>query len=374
MQRLRQLLEIESDLAWVVRLGLQGLRASLQLALKKNPADPATSIAQELLQELNGLLDTDSQELPKLDDFFEPIQSPEKSLTSTDEGNLKLNHLSKSFLTDPELLYYLGQFQLKSSTDESLWHEMQRLLLRVPASLASTWRHRAMKLAQEVGAVEDRRSLLTLPFYRNEAIYPGLSGSVSAQGLQLSERLGFDPRVDVLKPDGDLSLLAGIVSFYIKFVDIDLSLCHALQSIDEFGLRSLASQSERNRYIEALINCFKRVQAAEQSSNPTIILRARLDLDEAIHSLVYNPPVERDTSWWGKLQQEARQTLIVRARQYNVQIRQLWGTFSDVCAWSKHDLELDNGGIKGEVSACLRVYAKMDDTVLPGRVLFRSLR
>ena len=45
-----------------------------------------------------------------------------------------------------------------------------------------------------------------------------------------------------------------------------------------------------------------------------------------------------------------------------------------VCAWTKDDLELDSGGIPGEVSACLRVYAKIDEEVFPGRVLFRSLR
>jgi hypothetical protein len=92
---------------------------------------------------------------------------------------------------------------------------------------------------------------------------------------------------------------------------------------------------------------------------------------------VYLPTSDR-YSWWGKLQLEARRTLdpaIERARKagYQVQIRPLWGTYADIFNWSKDDLQLDIGGVRGEVSACLRVYAKINDEVLPGRVLFRSL-
>ena len=57
-----------------------------------------------------------------------------------------------------------------------------------------------------------------------------------------------------------------------------------------------------------------------------------------------------------------------------MQFRPLWGPYADVRAFSKDDLELDNGGIQGEVLACLRVYAKINDEELKGRVLFRSLR
>lgn len=92
-------------------------------------------------------------------------------------------------------------------------------------------------------------------------------------------------------------------------------------------------------------------------------MRARLDLDEAIYSLVYLPPADR-YSWWGKLQQEARRTLdqvVEKARHagYQVQIRSLWGTYADVYTWSKDDLRLDISGVRGEVSACLRVYGML---------------
>ncbi|NET29573.1 MAG: hypothetical protein F6K01_30885, partial [Okeania sp. SIO1I7] len=108
------------------------------------------------------------------------------------------------------------------------------------------------------------------------------------------------------------------------------------------------------------------------------MLRARLDLDEAIHSLVYVPPVER-YSWWGQLQKKCRDTLAVistRAKKagHQVKIRPLWGSYADILSRSKDDLELDSGGTPGEVLACLRVYAKIQEEVLPGRVLFRGQR
>jgi hypothetical protein len=378
MQHLSKLLQTEnSDLAWLLRISLHGMRAELQEALKKDSLDQGRSACQELLRELNDLLEPSSTqkqqsennislptEFSSLDNPFEPVV----------QSNLKLINLYDAFVADPELHYYLGSFQLKSTTDGDLWNEIQRLLLRVPAHIANTWRHRAKKLAEEVGAYEDRRALLRLPFSRDEILYPGLSGSVQAQGLRLSNKSTFDLGITEEKLEDDLYFLAGVVCALIKFIELDSSLHHALQSIDQFCFRSLEPEQERSKYVVFLISCFKNVLAAEKSLDPKFIIRARLDLDEAIHSLVYLPPVERDLSWWGKLQQEARHTLIVKARQYNVQIRPLWGIYANIRTLSKHDLEVDIGGTKGEVSACLRVYARINQEDLPGRVLVRSLR
>jgi hypothetical protein len=41
---------------------------------------------------------------------------------------------------------------------------------------------------------------------------------------------------------------------------------------------------------------------------------------------------------------------------------------------TKDDLQLDCGGTPGEVLTCIRVYARINQEELPGRVLFRSLR
>ncbi|WP_017315458.1 hypothetical protein [Mastigocladopsis repens] len=383
MQHLSKLLKIEnSNLAWVLRLGLHGLRTQLQEGLKTATTDPGSSACQELLRELDILLEPVSQqqslneetvfsteESSSWEDVLEPVTSELKS-------ELKLKQIGEVLLSDRELSNYIGHYQFVSMNDADLWNEIQRLLLRVPEKAADAWLQYILTAASKVGAMEDKESHLSLPFTRNESIYPGLTGKVKATGLCLSDQVDFDQRLMVETRGGELDLLAGVVSICLQFIELDLSLHHALKSVDRFGVRSLNDEKEKSKYVTALIDRFRRVQTTTDNTDPTVALRARLDLDEAIHSLVYLPCADR-YSWWGKLQQEARRTLdqvVEKTRHagYHVQVRPLWGTYADVFNWSKDDLQIDIGGVRGEVSACLRVYAKINDEVLPGRVLFRS--
>ncbi|MBO3463170.1 hypothetical protein G7B40_000960 [Aetokthonos hydrillicola Thurmond2011] len=376
MQHLSKLLETDnSNLALVLRWGLYGLQAQLQHALKTASADPGSFACQELLKELDILLEQTSfvsqtttistEDDSSWEDVFEPVT----------EGELQLKHIAEAMLADRELSSYIGDYQFYSTNDNDLWNEMQRLLLRVPEKLANSWRSHSLTEAIKLGTTETEQALC-LPFTRNECLYPSLTGKVRATGLSLSNRVDFDPRLMVKTKSGELGFLAGVVSVCLHFLEIDPSLHHALKSVERFGVRSVNLEPEKSKLITALIERFRRVQATAENTDPLTALRARLDLDEAIHSLVYLPTCDR-YSWWGKLQLEARRTLdsaVERARQagYQVQIRPLWGTYADIFNWSKDDLQLDIGGVRGEVSACLRVYAKINDEVLPGRVLFRS--
>ncbi|MBW4496538.1 MAG: hypothetical protein KME26_26360 [Oscillatoria princeps RMCB-10] len=386
MQHLRKLLEIDSsDLARTLRFGLHGLQASLKVALAESASDPGASACADLLSELERLLapappQTEPSEkilLPEKDDsrwdnIFEPAPQAKSA------GSGLLNRLRDAFVSDPELRSYLGDFQLESSTDSDLWGEIQRKLLRVPETLAKSWRERALALAQEAGAKPDTSFSLKVPFSRDEILYPGLTGSVRARGLCLSASEPNDARIAKGALEGELSFLAGIVSVCLKFIELEPSLHHAFKSVYRFGVKSLNSPEEQSKYIAALAECFRRYRETEALREPVLALRHRLDLDEAIHSLVFLPPAERD-SWWGKLQLESRRTLKhVAERALNagcdVRLRQLSGLYADVCNLSRDDLELDSGGIPGEVLACLRVYARIGQEELPGRVLFRSLR
>ncbi|MBH8554776.1 hypothetical protein I8751_20945 [Nostocaceae cyanobacterium CENA357] len=364
MQHLNQLLNIKnSELAKLLKFSLHGLEATLTQARNELPNDPGTQICDEVLQELHSLLQPQT-------DKYDTIPSPDE---------LKFNHLRKAFETDPELNYYLGDSPLQSQTDSDLWNEIHHKLLRVPEDLATDWRQRALELVQEVGAVEDNSHLYEVPFIRDEIIYPGLSGTVQAKGLCLSQQAFLSYEIIPDNASENMHLLAGFLLLYINLIEIDQDLYHALKSVFGFDVVSLHSKPEqKNQYIEALSDRFHRVQKTEENTDPLLTLRAWIDMDEAIHSLVFIPPAER-YSWWGKLQQESRRILKKVADRanivgHNVRIRQLSGLYADICTLSKDDLQLECGGVPGEVLTCLRVYARINQQEYPGRVIFRSSR
>jgi hypothetical protein len=369
MQHLHQLLKIEnSELAKLLRFSLCGIEAALNQARQEFPKDPGVEVCEKVLQELHYLL---QPTLP-------PSEMAEEE-TIIQSNQPKLTHLKEAFESDAELSLYLGNSPLQSQTDADLWNEIQRKLLRIPEDLATFWRERALDLAQQAGAIKDNSHLYQLPFIRDEIIYPGLSGSVNIQGLCLSQAAFLKSEFYQPHISEDLQLLTSFVLLYLKFIEIDPDLHHALKSIFSFDVVPLHSKPEQQtQYIEAFIDRWHRLQKAEENADYLSILRAGIDMDEAVHSLVFVPPAER-YSWWGKLQQESRRLLKKMALAANntghdVRIRQLSGLYADVCALSKDDLQLDCGGIPGEVLTCLRVYARINQEELPGRVIFRSLR
>ncbi|MHC5775830.1 hypothetical protein [Nostoc sp.] len=363
MQHLHQLLEIKnSELARLLRFSLYGLEATLNQARTEFPLDPGAKVCDDVLQELHRLL--------------QPAPPQQNTGWEDAPDDLKLSRLREAFDSDLELSYYLGNSQLQSQTDSDLWNEIQRKLLRIPEDLAASWRSHTLDLAQEVGAIADNSNLFQLPFIRDEIIYPGLSGTIQTQGLSLSQQALLNSQVT---QDNTSDLPAGFLYLYINFIEIDPDLHHALKSVFSFDVISLDSKPEqRHQYIDALSDRFQRTQKAEGNADPLSILRAWIDMDEAIHSLVFVPPAER-YSWWGKLQHESRRILKKVTNQAinagnEVRIRQLSGLYADICALSKDDLQLDCGGIPGEVLTCLRVYARINQEESPGRLIFRSSR
>ncbi|WP_414529040.1 hypothetical protein [Nodularia chucula] len=364
MQQLRQLLAIEnSELAKLLKFSLYGLEATLNKARTEFPLDPGTEICAEILQEIANLLQP----------------PPEAIAIISPPGELKLDHLRSAFNADAELRVYLGNSQLQSQSDANLWNEIHRQLLRVPENIATAWRQRALELAQQMGALADNSHLQKLPFSRDEIIYPGLKGTINAPGLCLSAQELLNTGINPIDNYGNLYYLAGFVHLFLQFIDIDPDLHHALKSVFSFDIMPLHSQPEqRTQYINTLSDRWHRVQQAQSQSDELLNLRTWIDMDEAIHSLVFIPPVER-YSWWGNLQQESRRILKKMAQTainlgYDVRIRQLSGLYADVCNFSKDDLQLNCGGVPGEVLTCLRVYARINQEEIPGRVIFRSLR
>ncbi|MEO1432587.1 MAG: hypothetical protein AAFV71_26645 [Cyanobacteria bacterium J06633_8] len=382
MPNLNKLLNTkDSKLAWLLRLKLLGLQTELKEALKTEASDSGSDACRELIEELDIILSTQNQsnntkEIPTWEDVLEPVSKQLDNNSQLPQTLIQPNliPITQTLLSRKQLGQYIGEYQFYSTQNAQLWNEMQRLLLRIPEKQADKLRSQVFKQLITLGIAEDKISLQQLPFPKSELIYHGLKGNIQASGLCFSNSIDFDKRLQIQKSGTELDILAGIVSTYLKFIEIDPHLHHALRSVDRFGIRSLRL-ADKTKYITALVERFNKVKVTF-NTNTIISLRARLDLDEAIHSLTYLPCVDR-FSWWGKLQQEARRTLETAAQQarqagISVQIRPLWGTYADVYPFSKDDLQVDVGGVPGEVSACLRVYAKINDEALPGRVLFRS--
>ena len=377
MQNLHKLLTIEnSELAKILRFNLYGLAATLTKANQEYPFDAGCQVCEELLQELHQLLEPSFSD-PRLLEEVGDLKGDLKQLELTNE--LKLLKLKEIFNNNSELNSYLGNSHIQSQTDAEIWNEIHRKLLRVPEDVATFWRHKALELAQEVGAIADNVNLDELPFVRDEIIYPGLSGTVKAKGLCLSQTALVNTEISQTHLSENLYLIAGFLLLYIKFIEIDPDLHHALKSVFSFDVVSLSSKSEqRYQYIDALSDRFHRTQKSEENTDPVLNLCAWIDIDEAIHSLVFIPPAER-YSWWGKLQKESRLLLRKAADKAikagnQVRLKQLSGLYADVCEFSKDDLQLDCGGNPGEVLTCLRVYAKINQQHYPGRVIFRTLR
>ncbi|MFM2063012.1 MAG: hypothetical protein RLZZ507_2682 [Cyanobacteriota bacterium] len=375
IQHLQQLLATEnSQISQLLKLHLYGLEAILNQAQIEYLNDPGNDLCEKVILEIHNLLQP--QLIPENIETVEPV---ENVVIDESQPDQLLNELREVFHTDLELNFYLGDTPLQSQNDADLWNEIHRKLLRVPEDLATSWRKYALEMAKKIGATEDYVNLVHLPFVRDEIIYPGLNGTIQARGLCLSKKALLKSDIGQLYNSEDLHLLAGFLLLYTKFIEIEPDLHHALKSVFSFDVVSLHSQPEqRQLYLQTLSDRLQRTQKTEENTDPIYNLRAWLDIDEAIHSLVFLPPAER-YSWWGKLQQESRRIIKKVANKaikagYDVRIRQLSGLYADICAYSKDDLQLEHGGTPGEVLTCLRLYARINQEENPGRVLFRSLR
>jgi hypothetical protein len=373
----------DSRAAQALRWGLRGLRATLQAALDEAPQEPGGEHLRALLAELEPLLDP-----RKLQRFSASLREAEDgtrlpAATGPETDRLPATHLLpliQALSRDQRFRAELDRSPLRDDDDEHVWNEIQRLLLRIPPGLAEEWRQRSGEYATQVGARVDQTAAVCLPLGRDEAIYPGLAGSIRAAGLRSSTAAPPDPRFP-LDPGGKLHVLGGIATTCLWFVANDPHLCHCLKNVFRFGIRPVVGD-QRERYVAELGRVWDRARTTIPGPEADVLrprwkdhLKALLDLDEALHSLVHQPAAAAD-SWWGRFRDQTRSELF-RAREQAiqagcaVQIQVLGGAFTDVNRLAPDSLQVDFGA-PGEVVACLRVWARVEGEELKGRVLYRS--
>jgi hypothetical protein len=366
----------DSPAALALRWGLHGLRATLQAALDEVPAsDAGCEDLRALLTEFDDLLAGSDGRPACRAAPAQPTGDTASAVLPVDStgdgaGQPRLLGLARAVAEDSRLSE--GKAQVRTGSDEEIWGDVQRLLLRLPPALAEEWQRRSLQLAEQAGArANEETSSPALPLAEEKWIYPGLSGAVRAAGLRSSPTARLDPRITALA-DGGLRSLAGITSACLWFAENDPLFCHCLKSVFRFGVAPLAGE-QRERYVAELLRLWERVRSGNQSFKER--LRSRLDLDEALHSLIHRPPAASD-SWWGKLREHARATLLAlrdeaAAAGFAVHLQVLGGPFAEISRLAPDSLQVDFG-TPGEVCACLRVWARVGGEEWKGRVLYRS--
>jgi hypothetical protein len=365
----------ESRASQALRWGLRGFRAVLQAACDESPFGPDSEELRGLLAELDPLLG------PSSSGAFLPSDTPVTTLAAPTGAEAEpslptspLSSLVQAVAADGRFREALSRTRFRDGQDDETWNEVQRLFLRYPAELAKEWRLRAAQMAEQAGGQPSDSLARQLPLPDAEVIYPGLTGKIEADGLRSSPSAPLDPRLTKSIP-AELRELPGFVSTALWFIDHDPHLCHCLKRVFRFGIVSL-SGAQREQYVAEMLRLWERVIQA--FSGAAIIkeqIKSLLDLDEALHSLVYQPLADPE-SWWGRLQAQVRE-LVFQARDRAVaagcqaHLQRLGGSFADINRLAPDSLQVDFG-VCGEVSACLRLWARIDGEEIKGRVLYRS--
>jgi hypothetical protein len=370
----------ESRASQALRWGLSGLRGSLQAALNEASNDAGLEPLRALLAELEPLLApcvsvSPSAPRPQVRENETPVELP---AASADVGS-RLLPLARAVAAEVRFRAALERSPIRTDTDADIWNAVQRLLLRTSTAVAEEWRNRSQIVAQRAGSWLDETDATTVPLSREESIYPGLAGTIQTSGLRSATTAPLDTRVRPVADSG-LRFLAGVVSTCLWFIEHDPNLCHCLKSVFRFGVTGLAGD-QRERYVSELLRLWDRVCAAAPDPSSAHrqqlkeLLKAVLDLDEALQSLMYLPPAAPD-SWWGRLHSDSRQAVFqVRDRAIQAgttaHLQLLGGSFADVNRLAPDSLQVDFG-IPGEVAICQRLWARIDGEEIPGRVLYRS--
>jgi hypothetical protein len=390
-EALIQLLALsDSPAALSLRCGLRGLRTSLQAMLDEVPEDPGRGQVQALVTDLEILIDRNGSSaaallMPNAQCLMPPLAAPGEQSAADDSESLSpgphLMTLATALAKDGRIAERLARNPIPTDSDAAIWSAIQQMLLYVSPHLAEEWHSRAQQVAEENGGRLDEWAAVVLPLAQDEAVYAGVTGEIRAPGLRSAPTAALDPRVGP-PVDAHWRTLAGITSSFLWFCENGVHLHHCLKTVFRFGIAPLVGE-QRERFVAELLRRWERVKSAADTSPDSgdsrvqlkDRLKALLDLDEALHCLLPLPPASTD-SWWGRLLGQVRETLF-QARNQAVQagctvhLQLLGGSFADLNRLAPDSLQVDFG-VPGEISACLRVWARIDGEEIKGRVLYRS--
>jgi hypothetical protein len=347
-QAARELLSGPPGLARdAARWGLEGLRGCLTSALAETPSDDA----RRLLVAVETLLAGRPSD----------VTPAELAATPPQPNGLLLASLAEAAEADPRLRAEVGPLSLPRADDAGIWTALHWHLLRASEDVAREWRGKAERAAEAAGTRVVPATAAGPPLPETEELVPGLTGAIVAPGLRGSGPTTADP----------LSALAAVAAACSWFAGSSLpGLRHALRSVRLFEVVPLDEPGHAAAYRAEVDRRREVLLAAARTPGPEL-LKALLDADEAVQSLLPWPPPAAG-SWWGRWRRQARDAVRDARRAANLpgQVRLLAGRFAAVHQLTADSLPVEHG-TPGEVVVCLRQYATVGGEELKGRVLYR---
>jgi hypothetical protein len=273
-------------LAGASRAALCGLVRALEEAARLAPAaDPGRAACDKLVAELLAQLKGGASS---------PL--PAESWSVATGG--RLSAVCTAFLASPEVAGELCGLELPAASDAALWRPLQFALLRLSQPAADHWRE---KVSAAAGTTEPAK-VEWLPGPSELVLFPGFAGTPGV-GMRPSVRThaDLDP-VPAIAPAGEL---ACVLTVLLWWLEADATLQHGLRGLFNYGLTPLTAEARR-RYRHALLS---RWAAFREASDPGARLEAWVDVDEAVNSLMHQPPAAPG-SWWAAFQRRARDIMI----------------------------------------------------------------
>jgi hypothetical protein len=367
-----------SEIARTARSGLIGLVASLEDAVDRCPQDEGREPAMALITQLREILAAwPARRGPVTAAPAAPDPGPDRRLST----------LAAAFARDPAAAEYLDEQSLAALTEPSaggdaVWRALHLCLLRLPGPVAESWRAKLAAFAIPAGA--GAPAWRTLPGEREMTLVPaGPRGAARTEGIRTS--------VDGQVPDEVLAALgvtgaeggdgrpgaaelARLSALVLHLTELDDNLVVCLESVLYMGSRRM-DDKYRQLYQADLLGRLR--EYARRDPGSASGLEALIEIDEAVNSLTHRPPAVAG-SWWAQVRQQSRRMVeraaaALKEAGADVEVLPLSLRYRDV-----RDFTADNnvvsrsGGKPGDVLACLRLWTRIGDQTIPGRVMYRA--
>lgn len=362
---------VNSDPSYLSRLGqalVAGSIAALESGVAAFPDDPAVEKARLAIAYLKDITSRAATEGKGLGQAKAPDAEARRN-REVDSSHGSFDTLLQSWNRTSEWDRWIGK--IKHGSSEELPRVLWLLTHRLPPEIARTWQHQWSSIAR---IAESPQGEILVAGPEVALLCPQLPNG--SRPVKMTPQAQPDSRLISRSTSPLVQRMAIVSSAVLWFLDNDPMLIHAWSAVNRFGISPL-TESQRNRYRDALINRFQSLQEADERDDCNTLVTAWVELDEAIHSLFYEA-VPHPESTFSRLATASRDCIrLLRQRvsnpglSFHIQVPN--GLYSGARGLSDpdFDVEVSSGGMPGEIVRCLRVYLKINGDVTLARLAYR---